>query len=198
MIKSNQEKKEEILKKLEDLTKKGVKLSKAGLDEIDPSLHPVATDLFGGWKEAKKAYYDYIEMTKNPEKNLQRILVKKVEELQDNININVSKNKKINPEFIQYVEKNDTFLKSIIINTFVNWDNFFRVFTELSTPVDPEFSEEELAKGLALAIQSDSIIQENIVAEKYTDIYNAIVREYGSFKSGILHFLLENNAFQTK
>lgn len=198
MIKSNQEKKEEILKKLEDLTKKGVKLSKAGLDEIDPSLHPIATELFGGWKEAKKAYYNHIEMTKNPEKNLQRILVKKVEELQENININVVKNKKINPEFIQYVEKNDAFLKSVIINTFVTWENFFTVFVELSAPVTPEFSEEELAKGLALAIQSDSIIQENIVAEKYTDIYNAIVREYGSLKSGLLHFLLEQGSFESK
>lgn len=193
MIKSNQEKKEEILKKLEDLNKKGVKLVKKNLDEIDPSLYATAEELFGGWMEAKKAYYDYIEMTKNPEKNLQRILVKKIEELQENIDIPVAKNKKINPEFIKYVEKNDLFLKSIILNTFVNWDNFFRIFNELSTPVTPEFSEDELAKGIAMAIKSDSIIQENIVAEKYTDIYNALVRQYGSFKSGILHFLLENH-----
>lgn len=193
MIKSNQEKKEEILKKLEDLNKKGVKLVKKNLDEIDPSLYATAEELFGGWMEAKKAYYDYIEMTKNPEKNLQRILVKRIEELQENINIPVAKNKKINPEFIKYVEKNDVFLKSIILNTFVNWDNFFRIFNELSTPVIPEFSEDELTKGLAMAIKSDSIIQENIVAEKYTDIYNALVSKYGSFKSGLLHFLLESH-----
>lgn len=192
MIKSNQEKKEEILKKLEDLNKKGVKLVKKNLDEIDPTLYATAEELFGGWMEAKKAFYDYMEMTKNPEKNLQRILVKKVEELQENIDIPVSKNQKINPEFIKYVEKNDIFLKSIILNTFVSWDNFFRIFNELSTPVIPEFSEDELAKGLAMAIKSDHIIQENIVAEKYTDIYNALIREYGSFESGILHFLLTN------
>lgn len=193
MIKSNQAKKDEILKRLEDLSKKGVKLTKKNLDDIDPNLYINAVELFGGWMETKNAYYNYLEITKNPEKNLQRLIIRKAEEIQDTIEIKVSKNNKINRDFIKHIEKNDPFFKDVIFNTFVSWDNFYNVFRELSVPEEPEFSEDELAKGLAMAITSDSIIQENIVAEKYTDIYNAIVREYGSLKSGFLHFLLEAN-----
>lgn len=195
MIKSNQAKKEEILRRLEDLNKKGVKLTQKNLDVIDPNLYSTAKALYGNsWMNVKNAFYEHIEVTKNPQKNLQRLLVRKVENIEEESNIQFVLNNKINKNFIKFMEKNDPYLKDIILNTFVSWENFYKFYSELNAPEEPEFSEDELVKGLAMAITSDGIIQENVIAEKYTDIYNAIVREYGSLKSGFIHFLTEANA----
>lgn len=192
MIKSNQAKKEEVLRRLEDLDKKGVKPTEKNISEIDPKLHATAKELYGGkWMNVKNAFYEHIEITKNPQKNLQRLLVRKIENIEESSDISFVLNNKINKNFIKFIEKEDPYLKEIILNTFVSWENFYKLYSEMNAPEEPEFSEDELAKGLALAINSDSIIQENIIAEKYTDIYNAIVREYGSIKSGFIHFLME-------
>lgn len=191
MIKSNNEKKEEVLNALEDLKQKGVKLTKSNVNSLNPGLYSQAEALFGSWMRAKNAHDEYIKIIKDPEKNLQRLLVKRVEELEEKIDISFIKNDKINRDFIKYVENNDAFLKEVLFNTFASWDSFYKIYREFSTPEELEFSEEELAKGLAMAISSDNVIEENIIATKYTDIYNAVVNKYGSLKKGILHYLLE-------
>ena len=191
MIKSNNEKKEEILKALEDLKQKGVKLTKSNVNSLNPGLYSQAEQLFGSWMNAKNAHDKYIKIIKDPEKNLQRLLVKRVEELEEKIDIPFVKNDKINRDFVKYVENHDVFLKEVLFNTFASWDSFYKVYREISIPEELEFSEEELAKGLAMAISSDNLIEENAFATKYTDIYNAVVNKYGSLKKGLLHFLLE-------
>lgn len=197
MIKSNQAKKEEILKKLEDLNRKGVKLTQKNLDTIDPEIYHTAKELYGGsWMNVKNAFYDYIETTKNPQKNLQRLLVRKVDHIQDETDIRFSLNNKMNANFIKYIEKTDPYLKDIILNSFVTWDNFYNFYVDYTKKYEPEFSDDELAKGLALALSSDDIVSENILLEKYTDIYNAIVKKYGSLKEGFVHILtktVDNN-----
>lgn len=190
MIKSNNEKKEEILKALEDLKQKGVKLTKSNVNYLNPGLYSQAEELFGSWMNAKNAHDEYIKIIKDPEKNLQRLLVKRVEELEDKINTPFIKNDKINRDFTKYVENNDIFLKDVLFNTFASWDSFYKAYREFATPDVLEFSEEELAKGLAMAISSDNVIEENVVATKYTDIYNAVVNKYGSLTKGLLHYLL--------
>ena len=191
MIKSNNEKKEEILKALEDLKQKGVKLTKSNVNSLNPGLYSQAEQLFGSWMNAKNAHDEYIKTIKDPEKNLQRLLVKRVEELEKKADIPFVKNDKINRDFVKYVENHDVFLKELLFNTFASWDSFYKIYREFSTPEELEFSEEELAKGLAVAISSDNLIEENAFAIKYTDIYNAVVNKYGSLKKGLLHFLLE-------
>lgn len=197
MIKSNQAKKEEILKRLEDLNRKGVKITQKNLDVIDPDLYYTAKELYGGsWMNVKNAFYEYIETTKNPQKNLQRLLVKKVEHIQDETSISFSLNNKINVKFINYIESTDPYLRDIILNSFVSWENFYNFYIEHSKKLEPEFSDDELAKGLAIALSSDDIISENKLLEKYTDIYNAIIRRYGSLKEGFIQLLtnsIENN-----
>lgn len=190
MIKSNNEKKEEILKALEDLKQKGVKLTKSNVNYLNPGLYSQAEELFGSWMNAKNAHDEYIKIIKDPEKNLQRLLVKRVEELEDKINTPFIKNDKINRDFTKYVENNDIFLKDVLFNTFASWDSFYKSYREFATPDVLEFSEDELAKGLAMAISSDNVIEENVVATKYTDIYNAVVNKYGSLTKGLLHYLL--------
>lgn len=190
MIKSNQAKKEEILKKLEDLNKKGVKLTQKNLDAIDPDLYYTAKDLYGGsWMNVKNAFYEYIETTKNPQKNLQRLLVRKVDHIQDETDIQFSLNNRLNNNFVNYIEKTDPYLKEIILNSFVTWENFYNFYIEHNKKYEPEFSDDELAKGLALALSSDDVVSENILLEKYTDIYNAIVRKYGSLKEGFVQII---------
>ena len=192
MIKSNQQKKEEILKKLEDLQKKGVKPTEKNISSVNPQLHAEAKELFDNkWMNVKNAFYNYMETTKNPQKNLQRLLVKKIEELEETSEIEFMTNNKINRSFTKYVEQSDPYLKEIIFNTFLSWDNFSKVYMEFNKPVNPEFSEEELIKGLTLAIESENIIQENLIQEKYNDIYNAIVNKYGSVKNGLTTLLSE-------
>lgn len=193
MIKSNNEKREEILKALEDLKQKGVKLTKSNVNSLNPELYSQAENLFGSWMNAKNAHDEYIKIIKDPEKNLQRLLVKRVEELEEKINTSFIKNDKINKDFTNYVEHKDTFLKEVLFNTFASWDSFYKAYREFATPDEPEFSEEELAKGLAMAISDDNIIEESALASKYTDIYNAVVKKYGSLKKGILYYLLEVN-----
>lgn len=194
MIKSNHEKKEEILKAMEELKRKGVKLTKSNVSSINPDLYSQAESLFNGWMNAKNAHDEYIKVIKDPEKNLQRLLVKRVEEIEEKLDIPFIKNDKINKDFTNHIDNKDVFLKEVLFNTFASWDSFYKAYREFATIREPEFSDEELAKGLAIAISDDSVIEENVIASKYTDIYNAILNKYGSLRKGLLHYILDVNS----
>lgn len=189
--------KETVFKKFDELTKKGIKLTKKNLDNFDAKLYSAAEDMFGGWMECKRAYYNYLSEIKNPEKNLERIVIKKTEELEEKFNLKVSVDSKLNEKFVKYAEDKEPFFVEIILNTFVTWENFYNKYIQLATPIASTFSEIDMIKEISSAILEDNLIRENVFSKKHPEIYYAIVHEYGSLAEGLV-YLLNNNIDTSK
>lgn len=178
---------EELLfQKFMNLTNQGVKLTKENLDKVDTNIYKKAEELFQGWKNAKKSFYAYAEYQKNSENKIKKTLISKIEEVEKVNNMSLFKKGNLNKEFVDYVEKNDKFIASLIIDVFQSWDN---LSVEYSKFLDSEYSEREIAKMFVEALSKESILNENEFAKKYCDLYNIICRKYGSMKDAVVVFM---------
>ena len=182
-------KREEILKQLAQIHDKGIKLTKKNIDKQDIDLYDKAVRTFGTWMNTKRTFYKYIESTRNPEKRMQRIIIKKADAVQEATGINIIYNNSISYDFIKYIQNEDPFLEEIILNTFENYDRFYEAYLEIGAFKNNNLSEEKMLEGLTDALKNDEIIKENVFAKKYTDVYNSLVSEYGSLREGLVHFL---------